>query len=258
MADGVGGHSFGEVASDIVKTTVTRAYSNGSKLTDSIHQAHRAVLDEIRRREENLGMGSTVVACALNGSDYQVGWVGDSRAYLWNGEKLKQLTRDHTHVFDLVDKGIISLAEASSHPERHVLTQSMGVFDDMDLDPGFVEGRIENGEQILLCSDGLTDELSDNAIAGQLRRNSSTQDQVDGLINAALSSGGRDNITVLVVGEALRDPREDNPEGKPDLNTTQEIGLPASIPARENHSDKFWGVLLGLVVLSAIAWFLGT
>jgi serine/threonine protein phosphatase PrpC len=157
-----------------------------------------------------------------------------------------------------VDKGIISLAEASSHPERHVLTQSMGVFDDMDLAPGFVQGKIENGEQILLCSDGLTDELSDNAIASQLRRNSSTQTQVDGLIEAALSSGGRDNITVLVVGEAPCNPEDDDPERKPDLNTTQEIGLATKIPPREDHSDKFWAVLLGLVVLSAIAWFLGT
>jgi PPM family protein phosphatase len=258
VADGVGGHSFGEVASSIVKNTVTQSYSDGGSLIDSIHKAHSAVLEEIRRREENLGMGSTVVACAIRGCEYEVGWVGDSRAYLWNGENLQLLTRDHTHVFDLVDEGIISLAEAFSHPERHVLTQSMGVFEEMDLAPGCVQGRIENGEQILLCSDGLTDELSDNAIAVQLRRNSSTQSQVDGLINAALSSGGRDNVTVLVVGEALCDPEEDDPERKPDLNTTQEIGVAPNSSPREDHSGKFWSVLLGLVALSAVAWFLGT
>jgi serine/threonine protein phosphatase PrpC len=256
VADGVGGHAFGEVASAIVNDTTASAYRESENLVEAMHCAHKAVLEEIARRDENLGMGSTVVALVLKDNDYEISWVGDSRAYLWDGESLKQLTRDHTHVYDLVDQGAISIADAATHPERHVLTQSMGVFDDMALAPGSVVGQLQANQQILLCSDGLTDELSDNAVASQLRRNSSTQEQVDGLISAALTSGGRDNVTVIVVGSAstgnpVRKTRQFN-----DLETTQEIGqaVEDNVQSRTDHRRKLWLAAAVIIILAVITW----
>jgi serine/threonine protein phosphatase PrpC len=251
VADGVGGHSYGEVASAIVKMTVPQAYSAGEKLVDAVHSSHQAVLEEIAKRDENLGMGSTVVAFTLTGNAYEVAWVGDSRAYLWNGERLEQLTRDHTHVFDLVDRGEISREDAASHPERHVLTQSIGVFDDMELAPGTAQGTLEQGQQILLCSDGLTDELSDIAITAQLRGNYTTQSQVDGLINAALAAGGRDNVTVVVVGEAaLAVGREvvALPAG-PDTTQNIELAKPGYFAVWRKYGGTFWLAVIIFIAL---------
>lgn len=256
VADGVGGHSFGEVASGIVKTTVAKAYAEGKELTEAIHCSHEAVLKEIAEREDHLGMGSTVVAFTLSDKGYQVAWVGDSRAYLWDGEDLKQLTRDHTHVYDLVDKGLLSSAEAAVHPERHVLTQSIGVFDDMELEPGCVQGQLQEGQQILICSDGLTDELSDTAIAVQLRRNRSTESQVDGLVNAALSAGGRDNVTVVVVGEASGEEYPEESSQGQDLETTQDIGhaVFSNSPPAVKRRRPIWIVLIVITILAVLAW----
>jgi serine/threonine protein phosphatase PrpC len=200
VADGVGGHSCGEVAAAIVAATVTEEVTRGQPLATAIHQAHADVLREIASRDTNTRMGSTVVALLLADADYTLVWVGDSRAYLWDGIKLAQLTRDHSHVRDLVDRGMLASEDIKSHPERHALTQSIGVSLDMQLSLGQSLGQLEVGQQILLCSDGLTDELPDSEIAQQLRHHSSTQAQVDGLINAALQAGGRDNVTAVIVG----------------------------------------------------------
>jgi serine/threonine protein phosphatase PrpC len=258
VADGVGGHSFGEVASALVKTTVTKAYAEGASLTESVRKAHFAVLEELGDRKDTLGMGSTVVALAIKGQHYEIAWVGDSRAYLWDGESIQQLTRDHTHVTDLVDGGVISKADAAVHPERHVLTQSIGVFADMELKPGLLSGEIAAGQQFLLCSDGLTDELNDLAIAGQLRRNSTPQAQVDGLLNSALAAGGKDNVTIVVVGQASEDhPHQSHTPGQ-DLEITQNIGhaVRTNPPERINHSRKFWLTMTALVAVAAIGWLL--
>ena len=255
VADGIGGHSFGEVASAIVKTQVTEAYAAGKTLTDAIHSAHRAVLEEVSRRDENLGMGSTVVALALTGRRYQIAWVGDSRAYSWNGKTLRQLSHDHSHVSELVDSGLISGPEAATHPERHVLTQSIGVSDEMALQPGTVSGELKAGEQILLCSDGLTDELTDANIEQLLRGSASVDSQVDTLLNAALTAGGRDNVTVVMVGESstTRSPGI----ATPDMETTQNTGrLIMNEPprARLTHSKSLWLVLGLIIAMVVISW----
>lgn len=258
VADGVGGHSFGEVASDIVKTTVSRSVAAGQSLLNAVSDAHSEVLKEMRQREENLGMGSTVVAFQLKDRHYEVAWVGDSRAYLWDGEELIRLTRDHTHVYDLVDRGILSIADAATHPERHVLTQSIGVFEDMELQPGSAEGELSEGQQILLCSDGLTDELTDTAIARQLRRNGNTQAQVDALLGAALAAGGRDNVTVVVIGEAAGDDDQVTMEPGMELEVTQNIGHAVFrdpvAPKRKKTDRRFWIAVSIIAVLILVTW----
>lgn len=200
VADGVGGHDCGEVAAAIVASTISDEVALGRPLAAAIQQAHAEVLREIASRDTNTRMGSTVVALLLKEMDYTLAWVGDSRAYLWDGVELVQLTRDHSHVRDLVERGMLASEDIKSHPERHALTQSIGVSRDMQLDLGQLLGQLEPGQQILLCSDGLTDELADGEIAQQLRDKDSSQGQVDSLVNAALHAGGRDNITAVVVG----------------------------------------------------------
>ena len=255
VADGIGGHAFGEVASAIVKTQVTEAYAAGKTLIDAIHSAHQAVLEEVSRRDENLGMGSTIVALALTGRRYQIAWVGDSRAYSWNGKTLRQLSHDHSHVAELVDSGLISEPEAANHPERHVLTQSIGVSDEMALQPGTVSGELKAGEQILLCSDGLTDELADANIEQLLRGSANVESQVDTLINAALTAGGRDNVTVVMVGESntTRGPGI----ATPDMETTQNTGrLIMNEPpmARLTNAKSLWLVLGVIIAMVIISW----
>lgn len=200
VADGVGGHSSGEVAAAIVKATVELEVLRGETLSKAILLAHSEVLAAIARDKNHTRMGSTVVALSLVDGDYTVAWVGDSRAYLWDGGELVQLTVDHSHVRTLVDMGMLSHEDMDSHPDRHALTQSLGVSVDMKLALGQRRGQLHAGQQILLCSDGLTDELTDTEIAGQLAACASPQEQVDGLVNAALRAGGRDNITVIMVG----------------------------------------------------------
>jgi protein phosphatase len=217
VADGIGGHSCGEVAAAIVTATVTREVSRGETLVNAILQSHSEVLKEIAASASDTRMGSTVVALSMLDDNYTVAWTGDSRAYLWDGRELQQLSRDHSHVRDLVDQGMLSLADIDSHPDRHALTQSIGVSSDMKLEPGQQRGQLAAGQQILLCSDGLTDELTDSEIAQQLGCHSSVQGQVDALVNAALEAGGADNVTVVVVGAPAD-------SGEPLKNTGAETG----------------------------------
>jgi protein phosphatase len=200
VADGVGGHADGEIAAGIATAAVVDSVSSGELLMAAIRHAHGAVLQEIARRPAGSRMGTTLVALLLDGYEYTVVWVGDSRAYLWDGRQLTQLTRDHSYVRQLVDSGALSTSEASLHPDRHALTQSIGVSHGMALDPGELQGVLQPGERMLLCSDGLTDELSDEEIARQLARHSSVEAQVQALLGAALEAGGRDNVTIVVVG----------------------------------------------------------
>src|SRR5690606_8775679 len=139
IADGMGGHEAGEVASAIVAETVGKAFDgkasdnkplDNNALVESIQQAHRSVLDAVRQGLGAMGMGSTVVALASNDRDYQVAWVGDSRAYLWipnsDGGTLKRLSTDHSYVQMLLASGAIAEEEAANHPDKNVITQCIG------------------------------------------------------------------------------------------------------------------------------------
>lgn len=200
VADGVGGHANGEVASAIVRDTLVRECSAEVALADAIRHSHREVLREIARRPAS-NMGSTVVALQLRGSEYEIAWVGDSRAYLFDGN-LRQITRDHNPVSEMLARGVITAEQAAHHPERNVLSQSLGVSEAVAINPEHKRGELLPGQQILLCSDGLTDELSDEEIARLMREHRSPESQVGALIEAALEAGGRDNVTVIVVGDS--------------------------------------------------------
>lgn len=200
VADGMGGHEAGEVASSIVKAHIKQSVSSGQPLCSAVADAHEAVK---RAAANNIGspnMGTTVVALRLHGIQYEIAWVGDSRAYLWNGETLAQLTTDHSYVQELLDSGAISAEEMRNHAQRNVITQSLGIssLDKVRVDS--VCGTLAPGDKLLLCSDGLTDMVSDEEITTTLQQHyRSDQEQVEQLIAKALNNGGSDNVTVELV-----------------------------------------------------------
>lgn len=204
VADGMGGHAAGEVASELVTEGLVREIRQGKSLREAIIKAHHSVLDASGNRPGSLAMGSTVVALRVSEFDYELSWVGDSRAYLWDGEKIIQLTKDHSFVQQLVDHGIISEDEAKTHPKRNVITRAVGHqgargFATTELEVDTVQGKLANGQSILLCSDGLTGEVTLEQIEQRFRDAETPQQTADRLIADALAGGGRDNVTVIVV-----------------------------------------------------------
>jgi len=198
VADGMGGYACGEVASEIVKSTLHEAVANQEGLVEAIARAHASIREAVQEDKNKTGMGSTVVALKLSGNNYEIAWVGDSRAYLWDGE-LKQLSRDHSYVESLLSSGVISPEEALDHPNKNLITQAVGAAANDGLEIGLVRGRLGARQQILLCSDGLVDEVTDAEIARLLDQPQALELTVEQLVQAALKGGGRDNITVVLI-----------------------------------------------------------
>jgi serine/threonine protein phosphatase PrpC len=200
IADGMGGHEAGEVASRITVQEITRSIGQGLPLVEAVEAAHRAIQAAARRGEGAAGMGSTVVAAKLDGLHYEIAWVGDSRAYWWNGS-LHRLTTDHSYVQQLLNAGLITESEIPEHPYRHVISQALGVggsgADNIKVD--LVSGELGESDALLLCSDGLSGEVADGDIAGILAETAGAQARVERLIKAALEAGGKDNVTVIVL-----------------------------------------------------------
>ena len=200
VADGMGGHEQGEVASAIARDTVVASYREGKSLEQSVRDAAQSIVDHSRERNSTLPMGTTIVAAAVKDNKYNVAWVGDSRVYHWNGS-LKQITNDHSYVQELVDQGAITPEQARTHPHRNVVTQALGVTEPNSLRVDTCEGELNTGEILLLCSDGLSEEVDDDYITYVLSLQLDVQESVDHLILAALDGGGSDNVTVVVVGQ---------------------------------------------------------
>ncbi len=200
VADGMGGHEHGEVASAIARDTLVSELTKGTPLVRSVQLADEEIIRHSNRRSEALPMGTTIAAMRLvDDKEFEIAWVGDSRIYLWNGA-LKQISQDHSYVQELIDQGAITHEQARNHPHRNVVTQALGVTDPQSLRVELVTGEFGPGMQILLCSDGLTEEVSDAEIAALVSRSElSAQECVDQLIVAALDGGGSDNVTVILV-----------------------------------------------------------
>lgn len=207
VADGMGGHSAGEVASDIAVTTLSELLSkvvhNGLSADDlaaAVRHANTAILTEAMRDRAKAGMGTTLTGLAIADSDRRhalVANVGDSRTYLWRHGELRQVTKDHSHVQSLVDRGAITRAEARVHYQRNIVLRAMGI--DPDLEVDVFELDIEDGDRFVVCSDGLVDEADDDAIEIAIRTSPRPDDLAQALVQLANDNGGRDNITVVVV-----------------------------------------------------------
>ncbi|MGY0618816.1 PP2C family protein-serine/threonine phosphatase [Lysobacter sp. A378] len=200
VADGMGGHEYGEVASALARETIVREIRDGTPLAQAIRIADEEIIRASQRRRDALPMGTTVVAARVIGARFEVVWVGDSRIYLWRDGQLTQLSRDHSYVQELISTGAITREQARHHPHRNVVTQALGVTGPSSLDVAMMSGELLPGMQLLLCSDGLTEEVDDQQIARVLAHaDCSAQECVDTLVAAALDGGGSDNITAILV-----------------------------------------------------------
>jgi len=214
VADGMGGHKGGETASAIAADFIVDKTKAGDPLEKSIAEAHHAIIQASEEGKGPEGMGTTVVALRINENNYEIAWVGDCRAYLWDGITLKQLTKDHSYVQHLVDSGVISASESANHPYQDVLIQALGAADINDVNVETITHELHQNEQILLCSDGLTKEITDKGIADTLALELEEQEKVDLLIRTALKNGGKDNITAILVSAG-----DDAPVRKPEYDT---------------------------------------
>lgn len=193
VADGMGGHVAGEVASRIA---INAAASTELDPVDRVAAGNRAIREEVARDPSLEGMGTTMTLLVIDGDVATLAHVGDSRAYLLRQDELSQLTEDHTVAAEYVAMGQLSAEEAGSHPQRHMLTKTLGLTRFVNVDEYKVD--LSRGDRILICSDGLTEMVDDMTIARTL--SSGTPDEVVWkLVELANEAGGVDNITVVVV-----------------------------------------------------------
>ena len=213
VADGMGGHAAGEIASRLAISSLVNlaldvpdwSFKIGVTGTAAIEERAReivqqvgAVIYERGHIDENLrGMGTTLTAARSLGRDLMIVHVGDSRAYVMSADRLHRLTKDHTYAQRLVDSGALDPRDVASSGVRHVLTNVLGgSTDDVHVDIGML--RLETGDRLLICSDGLTDLVDDDEIAETLKSATSSDDACERLMKMALDAGGRDNVTVIV------------------------------------------------------------
>lgn len=207
VADGMGGHAGGQEASHLA-TTAIKAYLNehwhlptatSILLEQALNRANHAILEDQRKHPERADMGTTIVVVTFRSNDPQP-WcahVGDSRLYRLRGHHLDKLTEDHTWIAKAIRAGEVTESQSRSHPWRHVLSQCLGRDDLAEIDIQPIE--VQGGDRLLLCSDGLTEELSDHLIASHLKSIRACEAAATALVNSAKQRGGRDNITVVVV-----------------------------------------------------------
>ena len=202
VADGMGGHRAGEVASATAIDALKSAYLGGQRLDQAVGAANAAVFAKAAEDAALRGMGTTLTAIALHDSTAELGHVGDSRAYLMRNGTVTQVTEDHSLVEQLVREGRLTPEEAQNHPQRAIITRALGIDADVAVDTYRID--LEPGDRLMICSDGLTNMLSDDTIAQTLRRHADPQQAADTLVDMANQAGGDDNITVILL-DALSD-----------------------------------------------------
>jgi protein phosphatase len=222
VADGLGGHAAGEVASRIVVERVAQFVGettekdrtwpleydtglsfDGNRLKVALLLSDQAIADDIRRNPERETMGSTVVACLMSGEKATLAHVGDSRAYLLRTDGIHQVTRDHSWVAEQVANGILTPSEARVHPFRNVITQALGNGGDLEIE--IQELELGKSDRLLLCSDGLSGMVGDAQIWDIVNQSPDLQTAVESLISTARNNGGEDNITAVLVGWDLEE-----------------------------------------------------
>ena len=205
VADGMGGHAAGEVASEMTVQIISRELhdlrdADGTaeeRVSDSIRLANRAVYERTMQESDKQGMGTTASVLLVSGTRYLIGQVGDSRIYLLRDGALKQLTKDHSYVQEQVDAGLLTPEQARYHPYSNVITRCVGASDAVD--PDTYSGELKAGDTFLVASDGLTGMVDDRRLQQLLLSRASAGRVVDALIAEANYRGGLDNITAIVV-----------------------------------------------------------
>lgn len=205
LADGMGGHNAGEIASEMAATLigsiVEEGLGKGQEATEilrsAIKRANETILRKSLQQTEWSEMGTTVLVALLRDEEWVLAHVGDSRAYIIREGFMEQITQDHTFVAEWLREGLITEEEARTHAQRHGLTETLGVTDDVEVDINVCHSG--NSSCLLLCSDGLTDEIKDGEISAIIQSSDDPSEACRRLVDAANDRGGKDNITVILV-----------------------------------------------------------
>ena len=265
VADGMGGHNAGEVASALAVDGLRRAaaagFSAAEGLVAAINTTNATIHEASGGLSEQRGMGTTLTALvplpATDGEPQRVvvANVGDSRIYLWRGDELKQVSADHSYVQELLSEGLITAEEARIHPRRNIVTRALGIEGDVNADSWVLPMVV--GDRYVLCSDGLVDEVDDEEIATILRTSINPQVAADHLVRVANEHGGRDNTTVVVV-DILADTATAN-QSPPESSAASPSDAAAHVAASARPRRMLVAValvaVLALGVLSAVGWY---
>ncbi len=264
VADGMGGHRAGEVASATALEALRAAITSGKPLREAIEDANEAVFTKSLADTDLRGMGTTLTAGTLAaGGTLLVGHVGDSRAYLLHDGELAQVTVDHSLVEELVREGRLTADEAAVHPQRSIITRALGVDATVEVDVYPVE--LVPGDRLLICSDGLTGMVQADAIAATLRREDDPTRAAQQLVDAANAAGGEDNITVIVVAVTDEAPTRVVEERIEPIEATIVDEEPAPEPGERRRRGArgvgrvlLWAlpiVLVLAIAVGAVGWY---
>jgi PPM family protein phosphatase len=230
VADGMGGHQAGEVASRMATDIISHEYfkQNGGAVEKNLAKvltlANKSIFEKASSSDAHKGMGTTCTVLVVIDQAVYYAHVGDSRAYMQKGNRIMQITTDHTYVQELVNNGDITEAEAAVHPKRNILTNAMGTKPDMRVDAGKYEQVLENNDRLLLCSDGLYDylnaeELKEILVANDIKTAAGI------MVQQAKARGGHDNITV-VIAERKEDTTHSTSLSASQERLTRDVELP--------------------------------
>ena len=203
VADGMGGHNAGDYASRLAVETIVERSSRYLEtnplrvLDEAVQSANGLVRKRAQETPELQGMGTTVVAAVIDGRELYVANVGDSRLYIVNSGEIRQITKDHSWVEEMVRRGGIGKAEARNHPDKNIITRAVGAEETVRID--FFQVLLQEGDVILMCTDGLTNMLEDEEIRMTLDGARDIVEKAQGLVRAANERGGRDNISVVLI-----------------------------------------------------------
>lgn len=245
VADGMGGHSAGEVASAIavrcIEEADTAPLPGAEAVAELVRTINAEIHDEANRDSTKRGMGTTLALAAVAAGDvpaFVVANVGDSRTYLLRNGSLRRISKDHSYVQELVDEGALTPGEARGHPLRNIVTRALGIDASVDVDTWTIPAV--EGDRLMLCSDGLVDEVHDDDILDVLSTAATPDDAAARLVASAKLAGGKDNITVVVidVGESSA------PNTVPPAGASRRRGL------------TLFSVFVGLAIVAASAWVL--
>ena len=240
VADGIGGFEAGEVASSLA-VDVLKDLPPDKPFKVAIGEANRRILAAGRGDEKLSGMGTTVVAIRFGGTQREpvaeVAHVGDSRAYLMRGGEMKPITEDHSLVAELVRSGDLTRDQAAEHPQKNLITRALGADEEVDVDTAVLP--IEPNDRILLCSDGLSDMVSETRIAEILAESPGDPERTArSLLSAALDAGGNDNITVVVIDVKKQAAREEEAPGRREERSGGTSEMPALGPSGRSTSSR--------------------
>lgn len=206
VADGMGGHNAGEVASEMLVERVEKYFSKllnfpqsdwQDSLSELLNQANNEIFEKSKTQQRLNGMGTTAVLLVICGDMLQIAWVGDSRAYLLRDKQISQLTCDHTMIQYLLDKGAITEVEANRSNTKHLLSRAIGVKARVEVD--FCTEKLQSGDIVMLSSDGIHDQIEQKVLADYMDRASQGERVCDHMVKCAIDLGSRDNLTIGMV-----------------------------------------------------------